>query len=219
MTEADEQLKAANSEPSEATPAIPDDSQELPEYLADAYTFSLQHQTTRDLIFSTIERLKLESSDTSGFAKPNSRTLFQYNTEGMSTDEILKAIREVSQLSSEELALLEDHRRAIDALHIRVKGDHVSLMQIIPPVGGGTRFYGKALATLDKETFLLVSLLSFYYSPELKRKGSVFSNEFPSRLAEAGAQLDGPRVSWQRAVDELDNLFRERGLPPPNLLP
>ena len=91
--------------------------------------------------------------------------------------------------------MLISEQAELDKLLLRVQGDQLELLQIRLPPGMRSSFHESAMATLDRETSMLVSLLNFYSSPELSVKGQAFE-EFPIRFAEAEAQLQRIKESW-----------------------
>jgi hypothetical protein len=156
-------------------------------YIQDAKEFSLSHSETIAVVAAEIKRLSIESRDRAKL-RGSPETLLTINPNGMSTEQILNAIRSANTLSPEGQELLKGHKVALDNLLLRVKRDQVTLLQIVPPAGTPTKFHEVAIAVLDLETAPLVSLVNVYASPRLFIPGPELA-ELPARFSQAEAQF------------------------------
>lgn len=177
-----------------ATPTTPTPTEE---YLQAVRAFSLSHGKTLDEVSAVIERLASES-DAKAKQIGNMAPFLSMDTRNMSDDRLLALIASQYHLSPEFKQVLISDQAELDGLLLQVKGDQVKLLQIPLPPGIPSNFHISAMATLDRETSMLVSLLNFYSSPQLSRKGPAFE-EFPRKFSEAEAQLQEITESWSNA--------------------
>ena len=179
---------------------------ELQKYVGEVSDFQVIHSTTIGTLVAEIQRLAEETDDHSNVryqqAGNSLHSISSGQAEQMSAKEILDAIGRQYELSTEAKALLRRDETTLENLLLKVKQDQIRLLQIVPPPGTPTGFHEVAVATIDLETSVLVSMLNIYPLPELFRIGPELK-ELPTRFFRAKAELERAVGLWTEAITYL----------------
>ena len=183
----------------------PTQESELQIYIRDVQAFSSEHESTLESLASTIEGLSLESAGRANLGGPNLAGLLRVDTQTLSTDELLNLLTQQYDLSPELRESLEADTDLLEKSLLRVKRDQIALLKTLPPQSVSTSFHEAAAVAPQLEIGMIVSLLTFYSSPQLERKNEMF-HEFPAKFGEAEAQLERANRFWTLAKTNLEHL-------------
>ena len=173
-------------------------------YVNQVNAFSDKHRTTLTELNSTIKLLADESNIKADFGKQNLSGFLSISANS-SAEALFSSLDELQQLSNEEKAALWADKAKLDALLTKVKHDQIELLRIVPPEGVTSTFHVQAMAAIDQETAVLISLISFYSSPGIQNKTSEF-DRFPSEFSDATAGLRLANQRWNNAVKVAEKL-------------